>query len=123
MPSSRILDDDIEDLLHHERRKAHGRLVEHDQRGRAMSARAMASICCSPPESVPASWSSPLLQDREQAVHVVQVAVHIMPVSPLELDVGAEQKVLLHRHGSEHLPAFGHERAAAEHDLARSACG
>jgi len=26
--------------------------------GRAMSARAMASICCSPPDRVPASWCS-----------------------------------------------------------------
>ncbi len=28
----------------------------HISRGRAISARAIATICCSPPESVPAIW-------------------------------------------------------------------
>ena len=36
-------------------------------RGRAISARPIASICCSPPESVPAVWLMPLLQPREQS--------------------------------------------------------
>ena len=33
--------------------------------GRAISARAIASICCSPPESVPACWSRRSLEPRE----------------------------------------------------------
>ena len=36
-------------------RQAHGELVEQEERGSPASAREMASICCSPPEIVPAS--------------------------------------------------------------------
>src|SRR3989454_4893064 len=51
----RDLAHDVEDLRHHERREPHRRLVQQEQLRRVISARAMASICCSPPESVPAT--------------------------------------------------------------------
>ena len=41
----------VPDLLAHERREAFGRLVENQEMGLVTSARPMASICCSPPES------------------------------------------------------------------------
>ena len=49
--------DDLEDLLHHQRRQPHGRLVQQDHAGRAIMARPVASICCSPPDSVAAFCS------------------------------------------------------------------
>jgi len=44
-----------EDLAHDQRRQPQRRLVEQQEAGRSISARATASICCSPPESVPAA--------------------------------------------------------------------
>ena len=41
--------------------------------GRLIIARPMASICCSPPEKVPGRLRAPLLQDREQVEHPVEV--------------------------------------------------
>ena len=41
--------------------------------GRAISARPMASICCSPPDIVPAFWFSRSLQAREQLEHALEV--------------------------------------------------
>ena len=43
--------EDAEDLLDDLRREAGARFVEHQQFGRAIRARPIASICCSPPES------------------------------------------------------------------------
>ena len=45
--------------------------------GRLISARAIASICCSPPESVPPRWSQPLLQAREQREDALQILVEM----------------------------------------------
>ena len=46
--------------------------------GRAMSARPMASICCSPPERVPASWPLALLEDGEEPVDALEVRRHLV---------------------------------------------
>jgi hypothetical protein len=58
VPSSLIALERLEDELHHHRRETEARLVEQEQTRRAMSPRPIAHICCSPPESVPASWRS-----------------------------------------------------------------
>ena len=42
-------------------------------RGRAMRARPVANICCSPPESVPRNLRPPFLQSREQHEDTLQV--------------------------------------------------
>ena len=47
---------DPEELAHDHRREPERRLVEQQEPRAAMSARPSASICCSPPESVPARW-------------------------------------------------------------------
>ncbi len=47
--------DRLEDGLHEQGGEAERRLIQQQQLGWPMSARPMASICCSPPESVPAS--------------------------------------------------------------------
>ena len=40
--------------------------------GVVMSARPMATICCSPPDMVPAFWLAPLAEDRKERVHAVE---------------------------------------------------
>jgi len=68
VPRSRLMrTHDLEDLLGELRRQAQAGLVEQHQSGPAISARLMASICCWPPDSRPASCSAAFLQDREIA--------------------------------------------------------
>ena len=45
----------FEHLIDQHRHDAFGRLIEHDQIGLEIIARAIASICCSPPDIVTAS--------------------------------------------------------------------
>ena len=47
---------DAENVLHDQRRETERRLVQQQQPGLTSRARAIASICCSPPDSVPACW-------------------------------------------------------------------
>ena len=79
-------------------------------RGRAISARAIASICCSPPDSVPPRWLEPLLQAREQREHALEIALEIAPASAV---VGAHLQVFQHRHAREDAPALRRLRDAA----------
>jgi hypothetical protein len=53
MPCAVELPDHLEDLLDDQRCEAERGFVEQQQLGPLIRARAMASICCSPPESVP----------------------------------------------------------------------
>ena len=47
--------------------------------GSSIMARAMASICCSPPDSVPPGLAAPLGQHREVAVDLLQ---ELVPPAP-----------------------------------------
>ena len=60
------LGDALEDGIGDRRRQAHRGFVQHEQPRREARPRPIASICCSPPDSVPASWRAALGQDREQ---------------------------------------------------------
>ena len=71
--------------------------------GPLIIARPIASICCSPPDRVPASWLLALLEHREQ----LEDALHHRLVAALAL-VGAHLEVLDHAHDREHPPALGH---------------
>ena len=66
--------DGVEDLL---ARSAGARPSDgsssSSRRGRAISARAIASICCSPPDSVPPRWCRRSLQAREQREHALEI--------------------------------------------------
>ena len=73
-------------------------------RGEAISARAIASICCSPPESRPARWPASLAQQREQVVHPVPG----LPPRGGSRGQPARAQVLLHRQVLEDLAALGH---------------
>ena len=69
--------DDVEDLLHDQRRQAERRLVEQQEPRPAISARAIASICCSPPDSVPPRWPMRCFEAREQREHALEIALEI----------------------------------------------
>ena len=77
--------------------------------GRAMSARPIATICCSPPESVPASW-----EQREQGVD----AFVVLRISPT-VQIRTHLQVLENRHGAEQAPVLGHDRHALADAVAR----
>ena len=74
--------------------------------GRAMRPRPMATICCSPPESVCASWPAARAEQREERLDVGQ---RFPPRRCLASAlIGAEQEVLAHGQ-------VGEEPAALEH--------
>ena len=88
--------------------------------GAAMSARPMASICCSPPDSVPATWRDALLQPREEREH----ALAGRAATPPSLRVNAPIiEVLAHGQAVEDPPALRHvaDAAAARRRAARDA--
>ena len=80
--------------------------------GRSISARLMASICCSPPDSVPACWWRRCLRIGKRvnmrsmsSQHLGLVAAH----------VGAQAQVLLDRQAGEGAAAVGHVGHAHAH--------
>ena len=77
----------------------------------------MASICCSPPDSVPARWRLPLAQAREDREHALAVlrAARACPA------VAAELEVLAHAHVGEDAAALRHVDQAARDDRRRRA--
>ena len=73
----------------------------HRSFGRAISARPIATICCSPPDSVPASCLQPLLDAREEREDALQICLEFGRVVAGE---GAHLEVLEHRHAREEAP-------------------
>ncbi len=80
--------------------------------GRAISARPMASICCSPPERVPGQLVGPGRQHREELLEPLQVGPDLVPPPATDLHVAAEEQVLPHGQLGEDLPALRDQRAA-----------
>src|ERR1043166_8750522 len=80
--------------------------------GRASSARAIASICCCPPESWPASWRA-RAQDRKIVEHGLHVLRHAVRIAAR---IGAHAQIVLDRKQREHLASFRHMHDAAAHD-------
>ena len=62
----------------------------HSSLGSDMSARPMASICCSPPERVPEIWFGARLQDRKHGVNLFQIFLAFLLVL---LQIGPGQQV------------------------------
>ena len=50
--------------------------------GSSIMARAMASICCSPPESVPPAWCAPFGEHRKEGEHLVEQRWRLASVTP-----------------------------------------
>ena len=72
-------------------------------RGRAISARPIASICCSPPDIVPAFWFS-RSWSRGNSSKTRSRSSEVVRTAPV---VGAEIEVLADRHPGEAVPALG----------------
>ena len=66
-------------------------------------ARASASICCSPPESVPAGWFSSIRQARKP------FECAALDVSPPRTAVGHDPEILPYRQVREHTTALGNQ--------------
>ena len=81
-----------------------------------MSARPIATICCSPPDSVPGELRAPLVQEREELVHAVEVLLRAAAVQ-----VRAHLEVLEHGHRREEPPVLGDDRHALTDPVARRA--
>ena len=77
--------------------------------GRLISARPMASICCSPPDMVPASWS---LRSCRRGKMVNTLSMSASDVGLVVADVGAHLQVFGDGHAGEHAAAFGHHGQA-----------
>ena len=71
--------------------------------GPAMSARPIATICCWPPESAPASWRRRARSSGKRREDALQA---LAPGGPGGGRVTADLEVLLHRHPGEEPPAF-----------------
>ena len=82
----------------------------HSSRGRAIRARPIATICCSPPDSVPAELLEPLLDPREEGEDALHVRFDLARIGSRE---GAHLQVLEHGHAREQAPRLGHRRDAA----------
>ena len=82
--------------------------------GRDISARPIATICCSPPDSVPASCERRSMQQREQLVDPVEVLLGAPAAQ-----VGAHLEVLEHRHRREQPAVLRDDREAAADAVAR----
>ena len=65
--------DQREQLLDQQRRKAERGLVEDQSFGSAIRPRPIASICCSPPDSVPARCARRSAKAREDREHALAV--------------------------------------------------
>ena len=85
--------------------------------GLPINARASASICCSPPESVPARCSPPLADPREVVGHAVDVALQ----RAVPAGVGAELEVLDHGELRERAAPFRDVRDPRLRDRLRAA--
>ena len=74
----------------------------------------MASICCSPPESVPATCFSALLEARKELKDVVERTGDLAGGA----GEAAHFQIFAHGHLLEHAPALGAERHAQRNHLA-----
>ena len=81
--------------------------------GRLIRARPMASICCSPPERVPAICLMRSFSRGEEGVDLLQVLLDGVPL----LGEGAHLQVLLDGHLEEDPPPFGDQGQAPLHHL------
>ena len=85
----------------------------------SISARASASICCSPPLIEPASWLRRSARRGNASKQKSMLALDLRARLRAE---GAEQQVFLHRQLGEQPAAFRHQRDAEIDDLLGGAC-
>jgi hypothetical protein len=80
--------------------------------------RPIASICCSPPDNVPASCErrAAFREDREQREDALDIA---RPCGTPARRIGAHLEIFKYRHRGEYLPALRHMGDAEMHPLVR----
>ena len=115
-PSFRSCASRAEISLDEDGAETHGRLVEDEQRGSAMSARPIASICCCPPLNAPASLPLNSVQDGKQLVDTLEARLELAVPA---LTVRPEHQVLPHREPREDVSAFRHVPDAEVDDPVR----
>ena len=81
-------------------------------RGFIISARPTASICCSPPESVPAICQERSLQSWEKGVYIFDVVLQIIAAQ-----ISADFQVFKHRKVGKHAPPLWNHAHAHGNDL------
>ena len=81
--------------------------------GRLIKARAIASICCSPPDRLPARWPRRSDKPRERLVPQVDVEADLAVAA----GVGADAQVVLDGELGERAAALGHLGDAEAHDV------
>ena len=86
-------------------------------RGSDMRARAMASICCSPPEKRTRELTVPLPKLGEEGIHAL--AVLLSPVLQVAIGRRSDLQVLENGQLTEDAAAFRHERETAPDDARR----
>ena len=81
--------------------------------GRAISARPITSICCSPPLIVPAAWRNRSFRRGKRASTSSSVRRILGGIGAGE---GAHQQIVAHRHERKHAPPLGNHGDAHAHD-------
>ena len=105
--------DNVEDLLHQQRRKTHGRLVQHQHGSVAHERTPHGQHLLLAAGHGARQLLAALLQAGEQGEHLFLVGGD----GGSGLGVGAHIKVLVHRHVQEHMASLRHLCKAAFHDL------
>ncbi len=80
------------------------------------SARAIASICCSPPLKRSRLLATPLLKARKEAEYALEILAHFLPIAA---HIGAEAQVLLDGQIGERAAPVRHVRDAETGDVLR----
>ena len=107
------LGQNVGDLGDELRRQALGRLVDEQQHVvAAADTRARATICCCPPDSVPARWSRRATRSGNSCATTGAPDAASRPDEP---------EVLVHRQPTEHLAVLGHVADAATNQCERLA--
>ena len=105
--------DDVKDLLHQQRRKTHGGLVQHQHGSVAHERTSHGQHLLLAAGHGARQLLAALLQAGEQGEHLFLVGGN----GGSGLGVGAHIKVLVHRHVQEHMAPLRHLCKAAFHDL------
>ena len=105
--------DDVEDLLHQQRRKAHGRLVQHQHGSVAHQCTAHSQHLLLAAGHGTGQLLAALLQAGEQLKHLFLVGCN----GGSRLGVCTHVQIFFHGHVQEHMTAFRHMGKACFHDL------
>ncbi len=117
---ARDLQHRFEDLLHHQRREPHRRLVEQQQlRLRHQRARHREHLLLAAGQRA-GGLPAALLEAGKEIEHALDV---VLDRGPVAADVGAHREIFLDGQRAEHAAALGDHGEAVAHELERRAAG